>query len=131
MPFGTSTQVHDNKAIKGRSYSAIYAACIYVACRQENLPRTFKEIGAVLPDASKKDIGRCFNAIDQMYKAQKLDTSEKKGLAAAAAGPTGQAMGGKAMTPVDVMVGLASNTRMLHGLKCKFILVSPFPTYST
>ena len=57
--------MHDSKAIRGRSYQSIYAACLYVACRQESMPRTFKEICAVLPEASKKDIGRCFNAIDR------------------------------------------------------------------
>ena len=58
-------QVHEAKAIKGRGYSAIYAACLFVACKQQNMPRTFKEIGAAVPDANKKDIGRCFNAIDK------------------------------------------------------------------
>ena len=32
---------------KGRSNEAIAAACLYIACRQEGVPRTFKEIVAV------------------------------------------------------------------------------------
>ncbi|WIA14308.1 hypothetical protein OEZ85_002840 [Tetradesmus obliquus] len=60
--------VHDNKALKGRALKAVYAACIFVAAKRENTPRTFKEICAVMPDVSKVDIGRCFTAIDRMYK---------------------------------------------------------------
>lgn len=58
-------QVHDNKALKGRALKAVYAACIFVAAKRENTPRTFKEICAVMPDVSKVDIGRCFTAIDR------------------------------------------------------------------
>lgn len=44
---------------------AVYAACIYVAAKRENCPRTFKEICGVMPDVNKVDIGRCFTAIDK------------------------------------------------------------------
>lgn len=33
------------------------------ACEQEGNPRTFKEMCAVVTEASKKDIGRCYNFI--------------------------------------------------------------------
>merc|ERR1712037_434836 len=36
--------VHDGKNLKGRANDAIAAACLYIACRQEGVPRTFKEI---------------------------------------------------------------------------------------
>lgn len=61
--------VHDGKNLKGRSNDAIASACLYIACRQEGVPRTFKEICAV-SKISKKEIGRCFKLI---LKA--LDTS--------------------------------------------------------
>ncbi|CAI7853308.1 unnamed protein product [Closterium sp. NIES-53] len=35
-------KVHDLKSIRGRSNEATYAACLYIACRQEDKPRTFK-----------------------------------------------------------------------------------------
>ena len=35
-------QVHDQKSLKGRSNDAISSACLYIACRQEGVPRTFK-----------------------------------------------------------------------------------------
>jgi len=61
--------VHDGKNLKGRSNDAIASASLYIACRQEGVPRTFKEICAV-SKISKKEIGRCFKLI---LKA--LDTS--------------------------------------------------------
>merc|ERR1712029_16405 len=54
--------VSDGKHLKGRSNDAIAAACLYIACRQEGVPRTFKEIVAV-STVSKKEIGRCFKLI--------------------------------------------------------------------
>ena len=35
-------QVHDQKTLKGRSNDAIASACLFIACRQEGVPRTFK-----------------------------------------------------------------------------------------
>ncbi|KAL2153463.1 hypothetical protein VTH82DRAFT_4618 [Thermothelomyces myriococcoides] len=35
--------VDDNKALKGKSQEAIVAGCIFIACRQTNVPRTFRE----------------------------------------------------------------------------------------
>ena len=35
-------QVQESKALKGRSNDAIASACLYIACRQEAVPRTFK-----------------------------------------------------------------------------------------
>ncbi|KAJ8300570.1 hypothetical protein KUTeg_022089 [Tegillarca granosa] len=55
-------QVNDGKALKGRSNDAIASACMYIACRQEGVPRTFKEICAV-SKISKKEIGRVFKLI--------------------------------------------------------------------
>ena len=55
-------QVHDGKSLKGRSNDAIASACLYIACRQEGVPRTFKEICAV-SKVMKREIGRCFKLI--------------------------------------------------------------------
>uniref|UniRef100_A0A672SPF6 Transcription initiation factor IIB n=1 Tax=Sinocyclocheilus grahami TaxID=75366 RepID=A0A672SPF6_SINGR len=40
-------QVYEQKSLKGRSNDAIASACLYLACRQESVPRTFKEIGDI------------------------------------------------------------------------------------
>eukprot|EP00051_Salpingoeca_urceolata_P022563 m.371944 g.371944 ORF g.371944 m.371944 type:complete len:456 (+) comp19992_c0_seq13:305-1672(+) len=55
-------QVDDTGQLKGRAHDAIGAACLYIACRQEGVPRTFKEICAVA-EIPKKSIGRCYQAI--------------------------------------------------------------------
>jgi len=69
-------QVHDTKTLKGRSNDAIASACLYIACRQEGVPRTFKEICAI-SKISKKEIGRCFKLILKTLEASvDLITSE-------------------------------------------------------
>ncbi len=35
-------ETEDIKGLKGRPQEAILAACLYIACRQEDSPRTFK-----------------------------------------------------------------------------------------
>lgn len=52
-------QVQDGNNLRGRSNDAKATACLYIACRQEGVPRTFKEICAI-SKISKKQIGRCF-----------------------------------------------------------------------
>ncbi|KAH8487059.1 hypothetical protein H0E87_025875 [Populus deltoides] len=51
-------KVEDQKPLKGRNQDAILAACLYIACRQENKARTVKEICSVVNGATKKEIGR-------------------------------------------------------------------------
>ena len=34
--------VHEGRNLKGRANEAIASACLYIACRQEGVPRTFK-----------------------------------------------------------------------------------------
>eukprot|EP00210_Caulerpa_lentillifera_P001663 g1598.t1 len=53
----------DLRSLKGRKAVAFYAACVYFACKCEHYPRTFKEINAAAPEASKKEIARCFRLI--------------------------------------------------------------------
>ncbi|CAD6190009.1 unnamed protein product [Caenorhabditis auriculariae] len=54
--------VLDSKALRGKNNEAQAAACLYIACRKDGVPRTFKEICAV-SHVSKKEIGRCFKLI--------------------------------------------------------------------
>ncbi|XP_071499191.1 transcription initiation factor IIB-like [Diadema setosum] len=55
-------QVNDQRTLRGRSNDAIAASSLYIACRQEGVPRTFKEICAV-SKVNKREIGRCFKLI--------------------------------------------------------------------
>jgi len=64
--------VSDGKNLKGRSNDAIAAACLYIACRQEGVPRTFKEIVAV-STVSKKEIGRCFKLILKAHEGTSVE----------------------------------------------------------
>ena len=61
--------VDDAKAFKGKSQEAIIAGCIFIACRQCGVPRTFREIYA-LTKVSKKDIGRTFKALEKFFAAE-------------------------------------------------------------
>jgi len=61
-------QVNDQKTLKGRRNEAIVSACLYIACRQEGVPRTFKEICAI-SKVPKKEIGRCFKLISRTLEA--------------------------------------------------------------
>ena len=36
-------QVYEQKSLKERADDAIASACLYIACRQEGVPRTFKK----------------------------------------------------------------------------------------
>ncbi|AQK88169.1 Transcription initiation factor IIB [Zea mays] len=57
---GKSKSHHYYTKGAGRSGDALYAACLYVACRSAGAPRTFKELAAATRDgpAARKDIGK-------------------------------------------------------------------------
>lgn len=54
--------IEEKKLLKGKNVEGIVAACIYIACRQEECPRTFKEI-SVMTAVQKREIGRSFKLI--------------------------------------------------------------------
>ncbi len=58
------------KLLRGRSINAMVAACLYLACRQKDIPRTFQEI---LEEASvsPKDVRR---SVSKLMKEFKLKT---------------------------------------------------------
>ena len=56
--------VEDDKAFKGKPQEAVIAGCIFIACRQCQVPRTFKEIYA-LTKVPKKEIGRIFKQLER------------------------------------------------------------------
>eukprot|EP00657_Telonema_sp_P-1_P003813 TRINITY_DN18931_c0_g1_i1.p1 TRINITY_DN18931_c0_g1~~TRINITY_DN18931_c0_g1_i1.p1 ORF type:complete len:206 (-),score=64.16 TRINITY_DN18931_c0_g1_i1:107-724(-) len=55
-------KVEKEKTLRGRSTEAIIAACVYIGCRMESVPRTLKEI-AGQSAAPKKEIGTSFTYI--------------------------------------------------------------------
>ncbi|ORY77992.1 transcription initiation factor IIB [Leucosporidium creatinivorum] len=60
-------RVDEEKLLKGKSQDAIIAACIFIACRQGRVARTFKEIVA-LTNVPKKDIGQCFKVLERAFE---------------------------------------------------------------
>ncbi len=58
-------KVEDDKLLRGKTQEAVIASCIYIACREQNVTRTFKEIYA-LTRVSKKEIGRCFKILQTL-----------------------------------------------------------------
>ncbi|KAL8172152.1 hypothetical protein V2J09_023956 [Rumex salicifolius] len=63
-------KVEDQKSSRGRNQDAILAACLYIACRQEDKPRTVKEICSVANGATKKEIGRAKEYIVKQLKVE-------------------------------------------------------------
>ena len=73
--------VDDAKAFKGKPQDVLSAGCIFIACRQCGVPRTFREVFAVTKVA-KKEIGRIFKALEKFFAAQnkeKMDLTVQNG----------------------------------------------------
>lgn len=70
-------KVEDSRQLRGKSLQSVIAACIFIACRKANVPRTFGEICA-LTHVSKTEIGRSFQAIEKLLisESQAHDTGE-------------------------------------------------------
>jgi transcription initiation factor TFIIB len=60
-------RTEEEKLLRGKSTESITAVCIFIACRQVNVPRTFKEICA-LTRVPKKEIGRCFKTLVRNFE---------------------------------------------------------------
>lgn len=74
--------VEDDKAFKGKPQEAVIAGCIFIACRQCQVPRTFKEIYA-LTKVPKKEIGRIFKQLEKFITARnikQLDAQRESGI---------------------------------------------------
>jgi transcription initiation factor TFIIB len=69
--------VDKHKFMRGKPQEAVIAGCIFIACRQNNVPRTFREIYA-LTKVSKKDVGRVFKQLSEFLK--KLKDTEGEGV---------------------------------------------------
>ena len=52
----------EKKLVRGRSISAMIAACLYAACRDAETPRTLKDI-ANTANVKRKDIARCYRLL--------------------------------------------------------------------
>jgi transcription initiation factor TFIIB len=59
--------VEESKQFRGKSQETIIAGCLFIACRQCNVPRTFKEI-TTLTQVPKKEVGRVFKELEKFFK---------------------------------------------------------------
>jgi len=59
--------VEKQKSLRGRSGEAIMAACLYIACRKEDVPRTLKEMATQLY-VNLKELGSQFTFVKQLLK---------------------------------------------------------------
>ncbi|KAJ3847164.1 cyclin-like protein [Lentinula lateritia] len=56
----------EEKLLRGKQPDAVIAACIFIACRQAHVPRTFREI-CNLTHVTKKTLGQCYKALEQAF----------------------------------------------------------------
>lgn len=56
----------EEKLLRGKTQESVIAACIFIACRQAHVPRTFKEICS-LTQVPKKTLGQCYKALEQAF----------------------------------------------------------------
>ncbi|KAL8874079.1 MAG: hypothetical protein Q9174_000550 [Haloplaca sp. 1 TL-2023] len=61
--------VNDENAFRGKSQETVVAGCIFIACRQCKVGRSFQEIFA-LTKVSKAEIGRIFKALEKFFLAR-------------------------------------------------------------
>ena len=57
-------QAEEANLLKGKSLDAILAACIYIACMAQHVPRTFREI-CELMNVPKKEVGKCYKLLQK------------------------------------------------------------------
>ncbi|KAK3812961.1 MAG: transcription factor [Benniella sp.] len=63
-------RILDENLFRGRLDLPVITACIYIACRQQNVPRTINEILA-LTHVSKKEFTKCFKLISGSFQEAK------------------------------------------------------------
>ncbi|KAG8678837.1 transcription initiation factor IIB, partial [Ceratobasidium sp. 395] len=76
-------RAEEEKIVRGKSADAVVACCILIACRQANVPRTFKEIHQ-LTRVPKKTLGQCFKAFEQAFDLSRPAPADGEG-----SGPSG------------------------------------------
>ncbi|TFK25956.1 transcription initiation factor IIB [Coprinopsis marcescibilis] len=68
----------EEKLLRGKPLEAVIAACIFIACRQAHVPRSFREI-CNLTHVSKKVLGQCYKALEQAFNLAPGAASQSSG----------------------------------------------------
>ncbi|KAK5132193.1 hypothetical protein LTR08_009316 [Meristemomyces frigidus] len=75
----------ESRLFKGKSQEALIAGCVFLACRRNNVPRSFREV-MELTKVSKKEIGRTFKLLENFLMGK--DKESKQGQTSMVAGGT-------------------------------------------
>ena len=89
---------HNERIFKGKNGDAINAGCVFIACRQMSMPRSFRDVNAVTR-VSKKDIGRTFKMLERFLRNHK--NSRLSGAPGATVGTVGEGFKDKQATSAE------------------------------
>jgi len=76
----------EEKLLRGKPLDAVIAACIFIACRQAHVPRTFREI-CNLTHVSKKVLGQCYKALEQAFNLTPGASANTTSISSPSSGP--------------------------------------------
>lgn len=65
-------QADESKIFRGKSQEALIAGCVFLACRRNGVPRSFREV-MELTKVSKKEIGRTFKLLESFLQQKDKD----------------------------------------------------------
>jgi transcription initiation factor TFIIB len=66
-------KINEENLLRGRSHALVIATCIYIACRKEHVPRSFKELEAV-SKANSVSISRCYTGLVNAFREKGLSS---------------------------------------------------------
>ncbi|KDQ64438.1 hypothetical protein JAAARDRAFT_166672 [Jaapia argillacea MUCL 33604] len=107
----------EENLLRGKPNEAVIAACIFIACRQAHVPRTFREI-CNLTNVSKKTLGQCYKALEQAFNLTPGASATKAHV--------GAPPGGTTTNPEDLLVRYCNHLDLPPNVQpiCKDIIVA-------
>ncbi|GAB1736390.1 TFIIB-domain-containing protein [Hortaea werneckii] len=90
-PAATETAKHlykdaeESRLFKGKSQEALIAGCLFLACRRNNVPRSFREV-MDLTSVTKKEIGRTFKLLESFLMNKDKEAKRQGGAVAMTGG---------------------------------------------
>ncbi|KAH9029113.1 cyclin-like protein [Lactarius hengduanensis] len=73
-------RANEEKLLRRKPPDAVIAACVFLACRQARVPRTFSEICS-LTHVSKKLLGRCYKTLERAFNLSPRSSAARSGVA--------------------------------------------------
>ena len=83
--------VHDKPTFRGKNTDAVLAGCLFIACRQHKIPRSFAEIFGTT-SVPKKEVGKMYKYLEKTLRddaKMEADEYEKQGLVSTSVGYEG------------------------------------------